>query len=335
MFSEYTFKPTKQLQLDSLPERVMENHISEEKDVLIKDLLKMLEQGSLNDVKIQLSDGEITANKDILMARSVYFATMFSNNKFMEGETSSVNMSHCSKAVMEKVVKFLFSGTVSLEDLSLAQLFELSHVSEMMLLDKFKDKVEDYTTFNIHLGAEGSVHFLSELILGWKIADKYKLDFIGSYIMLTVYQNLKDILNDDKSLFSIKTLPFHLMREIVVYNSSFLPECNLHTKLKFEAFMVWRSENKITKEEMNEIAGSFNFEDFTVEELMTSVRDSGIYPGSKIDKRVIELVKNQDKLLKEKDLKIQEQDLKIHQQRNILEDAKRYMPSHLLYRFRS
>ena len=45
MFSEYTLKPTKQLQLDSLPERVMENLITEDKDVLIEDLLKMLEQG--------------------------------------------------------------------------------------------------------------------------------------------------------------------------------------------------------------------------------------------------------------------------------------------------
>ena len=40
-------------------------------------------------------------------SRSDYFATMFSNNKFIEGETSSVDMSHCSKAVMEKIVKFL------------------------------------------------------------------------------------------------------------------------------------------------------------------------------------------------------------------------------------
>ena len=47
---------------------------------------KMSERGSLNDVKITLSDGEIVANKDILMARSEYFSTMFSNDKFIEGD---------------------------------------------------------------------------------------------------------------------------------------------------------------------------------------------------------------------------------------------------------
>ena len=73
------------------------------RDLFVEDILRMLERGSLNDVKIVLSDGEIFANKDILMARSEYFATMFSNKKFKEGETDSVDMSHCSKAIMEKI----------------------------------------------------------------------------------------------------------------------------------------------------------------------------------------------------------------------------------------
>ena len=76
----------------------------------------------------------------------------------------------------------------------------------------------------------------------------------------------------------------------------------------FKAFTVWLSENEVTIDERSEIADSFDlvFEDFTVEELMTSVRDSGIYPSSKIDQRVLEIVK-------EKDLKIKEQDSKIKQ----------------------
>ena len=91
------------------------------RDKLHDDLIRMMEQGSLNDVKIKLSDGEIAANKDILMARSDYFANMFSNNKFIEGETGSVDMSHCSKAIMEKIIKFLFSGTIIFKGLSLIQ----------------------------------------------------------------------------------------------------------------------------------------------------------------------------------------------------------------------
>jgi hypothetical protein len=36
-----------------------------DRDTLVEDLLKMLERGSNNDVKIKLRDGEIVANKDI------------------------------------------------------------------------------------------------------------------------------------------------------------------------------------------------------------------------------------------------------------------------------
>ena len=80
---------------------------------LIRDLLNMVKGGSTNDVKIILEDGEISANKDILIARSDYFATMLSNsnkNQFVEGRTNSVDLSFCSKVVMEKIINYLFSG---------------------------------------------------------------------------------------------------------------------------------------------------------------------------------------------------------------------------------
>ena len=117
----------------------MEDQSYEDRHNLVEDLIGMLKRGSTNDVKIKLSDGEIIANNDILIARSDYFASMLmlsNNNKFIVGETGSVDMSHyCSKAVMEKIIKFLFSGRVYFGDLSLIQLLDLSHVSEMMLLD--------------------------------------------------------------------------------------------------------------------------------------------------------------------------------------------------------
>ena len=292
----------------------MEYHF-EDKDDLAKDLLKLLQQGSLHDVKIKLSDGEINANKDILMARSDYFATMFSNNKFVEGETGSVDMSYCSKAVMGKIIKFLFSGTVTFEDLSLAQLLELTHVSEMMLLQKFYDKLVEIwkgDSWREICGGQiiydrEEVHFLCELIQGLKLADKYNLSLIAKWIMLDVAFDLKDIMSYIESSDSFKTLPFHWMKEIIQYHFDD-PYLLMPTFEVFKAFTVWLSENEVTIDERREIADSFDlvFEDFTVEELMTSVRDSGLYPSSKIDQRVLEIVK-------EKDLKIKEQDLKIKQ----------------------
>ena len=64
--------------------------------------------GSLNDVKIILEDGEILANIDVLSARCDYFATCFSNKEFVEGETQTVDLSHCRKDVMQKIINYLY-----------------------------------------------------------------------------------------------------------------------------------------------------------------------------------------------------------------------------------
>ena len=82
------------------------------RDEFISNMMAMLTRGTSNDVKLVLSDGEILANKDVLSAQSDYFATMFSNNKvkFIEGETNTVKFPHCNKNIMEKIVKYLFSG---------------------------------------------------------------------------------------------------------------------------------------------------------------------------------------------------------------------------------
>ena len=75
------------------------------------------------------------------------------------------------------------------------------------------------------------------------------------------------------------------------------------TKQRFDAFTIWLSENEATEEQKEEIVKSFNFEDFTVEELLTSVRKSGLYTFKKIDERVLYLFKEQDGLVKhQKDL---------------------------------
>ena len=84
---------------------------------------------------------------------------------------------------------------------------------------------------------------------------------------------------------------------------------------RFEAFMVWLAKNEATEEQKNEIVESINFEEFSVEELMTSVRNSGLYSGSKIDKRVLQLFK---------DLK-ETKDFKIRQLEDTLENTKNYM----------
>ena len=107
-------------------------------DKFKSDIVKMMTKGTSNDVKIVLEDGEIHANKDVLCARSDYFATMLSNEevKFMEAETKTVDMGYCSKIIMEKIIKYLFSGDMTLHDLSLPDLLKMK--DSQTLTSKYK-----------------------------------------------------------------------------------------------------------------------------------------------------------------------------------------------------
>ena len=172
-----------------------EEYDFDDRDRCSKDILKMLEQGSLHDVKIKLSDGDIFANKDILMARSEYFATMFSNNKFIEGESSTVDLSHCSKAVMEKIVKFLFIGAVNFDNLTTIQLLELSHMTKMMLLAKFQDHVDEYLENEI-----GEISDMTVLTSALKCANQYnlKLEF---YVIKEIIVEMKTLCDDENKVY--------------------------------------------------------------------------------------------------------------------------------------
>ena len=300
----------------------MEDHSFENRDKLVQDVTRMLERGSLNDVKIKLSDGEIVANKDILIARNDYFATMFSNNKFIEGEIGSVDMSHCSKAIMGKIIKYIFSGTIKLSDLSFVQLLELSHMSEMMLLDEIKAEVVWFINQVIFRDNNYDVKFLLDLISGLKFANKYNLAMIKPWIIMKLYFGLKEIPNDVACSDSFKTLPIDLIVDLFLFRGiNFINLKRPTTMERLAVFMVWLSANEATDEQKNVIVDSFDFADFTVEELMTTVRKSGLYLAEKIDERVLELVKN-------KDLKIKELDLKINELKDSLQDAKKRIPLH-------
>ena len=77
------------------------------------------------------------------------------------------------------------------------------------------------------------------------------------------------------------------MKDIILCEDEFFFQSVQQEKLK--AFMIWLSENEVSEEQKTEIVESFKFEDFTAEELLTSVRDSGLYSAKRIDERVLEL----------------------------------------------
>ena len=245
----------------------------------MEDILRLLKNGSFTDIRIILEDGEILANKDVLATRCEYFATMFSNNevKFIEGETNSVDLSYCSKVVMDKIIDYLFSGEMKFNDFNLEQLLSLMNCA-----------------------------FLPELISGLILAEQYKLEAIKDVIKLELHKSLKDIpyIPDIvKDSLTFKFLPYSLLKDILLYDkveNGFSPS----TRQKFDGFVFWLSGNSCSEEEKKEIVDSFNFDDFNVEELLTEVRLSGLYSIPKISSKVlkihqvnVELIRSQTQLI--------------------------------------
>ena len=187
---------------------------------------------------------------------------------------------------------------------------------------------------------------MPQLISGLKFANKCNLSLLKQWIITYLYCGLTEIPDDVECSDSFKTLPINLIVDLFK-----LGGLNLQN---LKGFMVWLSANEATDEQRNDIVATLDFEDFTVEELMTTIRESGLYPAKKIDERVLDLVKKKDLLLiekdqllsekdqllgekdqllseSEKDVKIKEQELKINKLDTTLQNAKKHIPKRYLH----
>ena len=280
----------------------MSNKVSR-RDSFVSDIMKLIVNGSSNDVKIVLQDGEIMANKDIISARCEYFATMFSNKevKFIEGETNSVDMNFCRKVVMEKIISFLFIGDVELHDLSFAHLMELMHMSNMMLLE---DLFDDIQKFVLGFLPDSGVNCgsIPELVEGLIQAEQFKLETIKDALLLELFISLKDVPHIPevvKNSEAFKFLPASLLKEVLLHEAK--EKTVGGSKERLDAFVFWLSENDCSEEDKKEITDSFIFDEFTPDELLTDVRRSGLFSIEKIDGRLQEMFDDQKKSLGDKD----------------------------------
>ena len=67
------------------------------------------------------------------------------------------------------------------------------------------------------------------------------------------------------------------------------------TVARLQFFKIWYVENKDCKDgEKKIIRDSFNLDDFTGEELLTVVKESGLFPEKDIDKKCIEKFRKTD-----------------------------------------
>jgi len=291
------------------PKKKAATHILDGRDKFVEDILHLLKNGSFNDIRIILEDGEILANKAVLSTRCEYFATMFSNKedkevKFADGEANSLDLSHChcSKVIMEKIIIYLFSGEMKFNDLNLDQLLQLMNMASLMLLNDVFVNVEK---FIIGWLPDSGVNcgFLPDLVSGLILAEQFKLDSIKDEITLELHKSLKDIPHIPdivEDYLEFKFLPYILVKHILLFNmgerQEMIMDSSPSTKQKFDAFVFWLSENNCSEEEKKVIVDSFNFDDFVVEELLTDVQLSGLYSISNVCSKVLEILRKRDEL---------------------------------------
>ena len=116
-------------------------------DVVVGNLQRLRSNESFNDVQFSLRDGTVRANSVILSMSSDYFATMISNEKFIEGQTKHIVMKeYGTQKAMESIVEYVYSGKMNFGKLDFKTLLEVLNISKMMLMktDKLSGEIERY-----------------------------------------------------------------------------------------------------------------------------------------------------------------------------------------------
>ena len=284
------------------------------KEVFSKDMLRMLKRGSTNDVKIILSDGEIRANKDVLIARCEYFAGIIRCKENAKDESNVIENTDCCKEVMERILKYLFTGSIRFKDLNLLQLLELGNQVRKLLLSEslldlimaFVKKVLD----DILTKKEESQISVKDLILGLSYADKFALndhrvkDLLNYCIILCG----KIISNDNEVKSHFEKLNISLVKDIIKSGRNCInsPSWTKLAKRKanlamFQILSSWyeneKNNDKCSKEDKEDILGCISLDLFLPSELIEIVKSTGLYPDDEIDKRIRDYLHEMDGII--------------------------------------
>ena len=255
-----------------------------------KDLLNSLQEPEFCDVRIEgITEGEepIQANKVILSIRSQYFRSMFSStNNFAESRRSTVKMPFPT-SVLKKVIIYLYSGEMKCEDMDLKFLLELLRLLNMMNhTDEFTE-VQTYTIFKIRLGGFSVGKCLESLDFGaWSLESG--LEAVGKTLWTALGNNFVRIIRYIPELggLSEKSI-IRLLKE--------KSEDTTKTFHRFKILSIWLERNSMDTDMTDEVLRLFDFDHFTIEELVSDVRKSGLYDTNMIFERIEKIYKDKEK----------------------------------------
>ena len=261
---------------------------------VLNDLLKLPD-----NVSIVCDDGEVRANMEILSVRSDFFGRGFNNPAFMESQNKSIRMAGCSKAAMEAVKTYLYTGEMNFEELSTSTLLYIMNVSREILIEvELFNCIESYLKLDFSTGStRGGRRIMCAIPPScFELVERFRLDNLWDGLLKAFNLNLiylAEGILEKVFLKDLNSLPLNIVKKILLcgvgagYPAHMLKSL---TKGRFDMFLAWYEANEeiCSEEDKKEIVQSFNFDHFTGEELVNVVGRSGMLPKEEVDRMVVE-----------------------------------------------
>ncbi|RHZ60971.1 hypothetical protein Glove_350g47 [Diversispora epigaea] len=121
-------------------------------DRLSNDLTQLLEDST--DYNVTIEVGEAPNNKNfkihsyILQSRSSYFKKKFNETPFNDDHVKALTISNISIKVFNVIVKYIYGGTISLENLENSIIFDLLIASNELELDELFEHLQNHLVNN-------------------------------------------------------------------------------------------------------------------------------------------------------------------------------------------
>ncbi|RHZ87362.1 hypothetical protein Glove_37g136 [Diversispora epigaea] len=121
-------------------------------DRLSNDLTQLLENPIDNNVKIEVGEEPTSqifeVHSYILQSRSLYFKKKFNESPFNENHVKELKMPNISTKVFNMIIKYIYGGTVSLENLEISNNFDLLIASHELELDELVEHLQNHLVAN-------------------------------------------------------------------------------------------------------------------------------------------------------------------------------------------
>lgn len=241
-------------------------------------LLASLGNPEFSDIKIEALDGEIGANKTILSITCEYFCRMFSQkNNFRESSTGRVKLPY-PKAVVEKMIIYLYSGEMEFGDMGLGQLLDLLEFLNLTNLTGEFKYVESYSVEKIK---QRNFPF-AECLNNLEKSSMMRMEAVGETLMtyLDSYMHrwceLKEVGELSEAM-------------VIRLNRAYSGQAIY----RFRTILTWLAANPQAPDQKKKFREMFDLNQFSVKHLASVVRTSGLFSADKIIARMEEVLREQ------------------------------------------